>query len=293
MLTITDTTTGTVSKVEPADVAEAISPWFEDAPADVVTAIEDLQEALLVGEAYEDYTRYLDIVIEDFGPELDPWPTSAGYNHILPLEEYAALARCGVDTALKLSGEMGAPTLLVRHAFIKRALGVARLREAQAGDRKTVAAIFREAHQVAHAKWLAEHEELYSGARMSGPGLDVMRQMIGVSQRELAHDLKIHERTVRAWKATRSDYATPSAGIAAEMWQAVTKRVSDIQELIRSGEERGSHDCPIFTVHDDPGLVQLAATLLAAQGRRFNIDPTLCPHGADERFCYRCALDAV
>ena len=281
MLTITCTTTGAVTTCEPEAVAESIRPWFEDAPADVEAAIEDLQEALLAGEAYEEYTRYLDLTIENFGPEMPVWPSNAAYNQLLSLAEYAVLARCGVDTALKLSGEMGASTVLVRHAFIKRALGVARLREAQAGDCKAVAAIFREAHQVAHATWLAEHEELYSGARMSGPGLDVMRQIIGVSQRELAHDLKIHERTVRAWKATHADYATPSAGIATEMWSAVTKRVADIQELIHLGEERGSYECPIFTVHDDPGLVQLAATLLATQGRRFNIDPigdTPCTH---------------
>ena len=293
MLTITDTTTGTVATCEPADVAETIRPWFQDAPEDVLIAIDNLQDAILSGESYDDYARYLDITIEDFGPELDPWPTNAGYNHILPLEEYAVLARCGVDKALKLSGEMGAPTLLVRQAFIKRALGVARMRDAQTDDRKLAANIFREAHQVASARWQEEHEELYRGDRMTGPALDVMRQVLGMTQRELAHDLKVDERTVRAWKDSRATYATPSPGIASEMWDALDRQLDDARALIARGEERGSVQCPIFTVHDDQAQVQTAALLLAIEGRRFNIDPTLCEHDQDERFCPRCLLEAL
>ena len=111
-----------------------------------------------------------------------------------------------------------------------------------------------------------------------------------MSNRELAHDLKVDERTVRAWTKGRDGYSTPPAGVTNEVAVALHIQIGAARALIDAGVERGSHGCPVFTTHDDPTLVLIAATLLAAEGRRFNIDPLLCPHEMDPQFCPRCFL---
>lgn len=46
MITITDTITGATATVETFDVAETVLGWNPDAPADVATAAQDLQDAI-------------------------------------------------------------------------------------------------------------------------------------------------------------------------------------------------------------------------------------------------------
>lgn len=294
MLKITDTDTGQIVTCEPEEIREKIAPWFEDAPEDsreeVMQVIQDLQEAWTTGGDSESCEQYLGVkVTYEEEPLLQEWPTRKGYGQLLPREKARLLTRCHIDQALYLSGEMG-DTTLVRHAFILRTLGVARLEDAQTSDRKTVTQIFREAHAKAHAEWEDEQEDIYSGERLTGPAIDTVRQIIGASNRELAHDLRVDERTVRAWTKGRDGYSTPPAGVTNEVAVALHIQIGAARALIDAGVERGSHGCPVFTTHDDPTLVLIAATLLAAEGRRFNIDPLLCPHEMDPQFCPRCFL---
>lgn len=49
-ITVTDTAAGQTATIDPADLADTISPWFVDAPAEVLDAIERLQAALLASD---------------------------------------------------------------------------------------------------------------------------------------------------------------------------------------------------------------------------------------------------
>lgn len=65
MLTITDTvgTSGSVT-VEAYDVAEAITPWYPEAPAEVHAVIANLQEAINAGGDESGWATYLGITVE-------------------------------------------------------------------------------------------------------------------------------------------------------------------------------------------------------------------------------------
>lgn len=64
-VTITDTvgTSGTVL-VESTDVAEAITPWYPEAPQEVLDVIQTLQKNLNEGRSYTEELEYLGITIE-------------------------------------------------------------------------------------------------------------------------------------------------------------------------------------------------------------------------------------
>ena len=111
-----------------------------------------------------------------------------------------------------------------------------------------------------------------------------------MSNRELAHDLKVDERTVRAWTKGREGYATPPIGVTEELTAALDAEIEAARALIGRGKSRGTVTCPVFTTHNDQALVQVAVTILAAEGRRFNIDPLLCVHDRDAQFCPKCFL---
>lgn len=284
MLTITNLDTGEWRTCShPEDIPALITPRFPDAPEEVTDAVEAMAQT----------ADYLRITVEETPDEVEPldsMPSLRALSTILPLEDYQLLSRVGVDKALHLSGEMDHDTSLTRIAFIKRAVGIEKARKAWSLDRKGLASAFREAHAVAHAKWEAERAEIYRGDRLTGPALDIMREAMGASQRELAHDLKVNPDTIRAWKTGKKGYALPSVGISAEMRGALAATIVNAHILIDRAVERGTPECPIFTKTDDPTLVKIAAILLASQGRRFNIDTLLCRHDDDEKTCPRCYL---
>ena len=296
MLTITNLDTGErVTCDHPEDIPALITPWYPDAPEEVNNAIEAMRDwwdntSVEMAQTADHLRITVESTPDDDLEPLDSMPSLRTLSTILPLEDYQLLSRVGVDRALRLSGEMPHGTTLTRIAFIKRAAGIEKAREAWELDRKGLAAAFREAHTVAHAKWEAERAEIYAGGRLTGPALDIMREAMGVSQRELAHDLKVNPDTIRAWKAGKKSYALPSAGISAEMRGALAATIVNANLLIDHAAERGTAECPIFTKADDPALVRIAAILLASQGRRFNIDTTLCRHDDDEKTCPRCYL---
>jgi hypothetical protein len=64
MITVTDTITGRSVTVERYEVADAITPWYPDAPADVTTAIADLQDGITRGEYLGDLVEFLSIEVE-------------------------------------------------------------------------------------------------------------------------------------------------------------------------------------------------------------------------------------
>ena len=295
MLTITNLDTGEWRTCShPEDIPALITPWFPDAPEEVTDAVEAMAEWWSDTSAEMAQTAdYPRITVEETPDEVEPldsMPSLRALSTILPLEDYQLLARVGVDKALRLSGNLDHDTTLTRIAFIKRAVGIEKAREAWGLDRKGLAAAFREAHAVAHAKWEAERAEIYAGVRLTGPALDVTREAMGVSQRELAHDLGVNPDTVRAWKAGKKSYALPSRGISAEMRGALAATIVNARLLIERGIGRGTADCPVFTKADDQALVRIAAILLANEGRRFNIDTLLCRHDDDEKTCPRCYL---
>lgn len=63
-VTITDTagTSGTIT-TELDTVATAITPWYPDAPATILDAIDDLQAHLLTGEDYTAAAEFLGILV--------------------------------------------------------------------------------------------------------------------------------------------------------------------------------------------------------------------------------------
>ena len=310
MLKITDTFTGAQATCDhPEDIPDLIRPWYPDAPEEVNKASAAMSEWWSDTSADMAQTAgYLGIEVETIDDDTTDtfdtvrevlrhvksrgfhFPTGATLNTFLPLEDYAVLARTSADVALRRSGEMEHDTFWVRIAFIKRALGIAKAREAYDLDRKEIAAIFRGAHAVAHARWAEERAELYRGDRLTGPALDATRVALGVSKRSLAHDLRISEDTVKAWASGREGYALPAAGIATELRDALKARIEQARVLIEKGEVRGSAECPIFTLSDDASLLPLVAILLTLEERRFNVDTSLCEHGQDQAFCYQCLL---
>ena len=54
-----------------------------------------------------------------------------------------------------------------------------------------------------------------------------------MSNRELAHDLKVDERTVRAWTKGREGYATPPIGVTEELTAALDAG-ADIRDIMAS-----------------------------------------------------------
>lgn len=64
MYEITDTagTSGAVT-VEAYDVADAIRPWYPEAPSEVADAIDELQDRLLRGQDTGAITEYLSVTI--------------------------------------------------------------------------------------------------------------------------------------------------------------------------------------------------------------------------------------
>lgn len=63
MFTITDQTTGQSVTVEAAQIAEAIAPWFPEAPAEVAAAIEDLEARARRSQYTGDVAAYLGVTI--------------------------------------------------------------------------------------------------------------------------------------------------------------------------------------------------------------------------------------
>jgi hypothetical protein len=62
---ITDTITGQMVTVEHADqIAQAIKPWFPQAPSTVYESIDDLQVVAMRGDYTGDHETYLAIRIE-------------------------------------------------------------------------------------------------------------------------------------------------------------------------------------------------------------------------------------
>ena len=296
MLNITNLDTGErVTCDHPEDIPALITPWFPAAPEEVASAIEAMADWWADTSAEMAQTAdYLRITVEETPDEVEPsgsMPSLRTLSAILPLEDYQLLARVGIDKALHLSGEMDHDTSLTRIAFIKRAAGIEKAREAWGLDRKGLADAFREAHTVAHAKWESERAEIYRGDRLTGPALDIMREAMGVSQRDLAYGLRINPDTIRAWKTGKKSYALPSVEISAEVRGAIAVNIFNARLLIDRAVERGTAECPIFISADDPALVRIAAILLANEGRRFNIDTTLCRHNDDEKTCSRCYLN--
>ena len=69
-ITITDTTTDATVTCDPYDLAETITPWYPDAPQEVLDAITELQQ-LLTTERYpyiDGLCTYLAITIEAAQP---------------------------------------------------------------------------------------------------------------------------------------------------------------------------------------------------------------------------------
>lgn len=64
-VTITDTAgTSGATTVEAHDIAETIRPWYPEAPAEVVAAVDDLERAVLRGEDAGALTEYLGVTVE-------------------------------------------------------------------------------------------------------------------------------------------------------------------------------------------------------------------------------------
>lgn len=66
LIKVTDTagTSGTIT-VDSHDLAETITPWYPEAPAEVYTAIDDLQAAILRGDhTQHDLATYLALEIQ-------------------------------------------------------------------------------------------------------------------------------------------------------------------------------------------------------------------------------------
>ena len=59
-----------------------------------------------------------------------------------------------------------------------------------------------------------------------------------MSNRELAHDLKVDERTVRAWTKGREGYATPPIGVTEELTAALDAEI-EAARAHRPWEESG------------------------------------------------------
>ena len=69
-ITITDTITGRTVTCDPYDLAEAITPWYPDAPQEVLDAIAELHQ-LLTTERYPDIDglcTYLAVTVEAAQP---------------------------------------------------------------------------------------------------------------------------------------------------------------------------------------------------------------------------------
>lgn len=64
MITITDHISGQTVTCATCDVAEAISPWYPQAPAEVTGAVQRLEDALRAGTDLGDLAEFLDVSIE-------------------------------------------------------------------------------------------------------------------------------------------------------------------------------------------------------------------------------------
>lgn len=69
-ITVTDTAAGQTATIHPSDLTETISPWFAEAPPEVLDAIERLQVALLASDRRDrdparELAAYLAITIEE------------------------------------------------------------------------------------------------------------------------------------------------------------------------------------------------------------------------------------
>ncbi len=288
MLTITDINTGQTVQAELEDAAETLTVWFEG----MDETIRRLQAALDAGQPTAGLEAELGIRIET-EPTIHEWPTPAQYNALITDEDYTRLTQAPIDEALALSGEIGRSTLLTRQAYTKRAAGTWALKAALTHDERAVRKAFREAHTIAHQRMIDERRDIATGQRLTGAALDALREVMGVKQAVLAHDLGINERTLRGWRTTGSAYGGPSAGVTDEMWTATREWLRQVHGLLETARQRGSVECPIFAPHDDPALVQAAILLTIEQGGRFNIDPHMCIHDQNRYECYQCTIDQV
>jgi hypothetical protein len=63
-VSIVDQNAPHVATVDADDIAETITPWFPQAPAEVLDAIEQLQAAVLAGEYHGELAAYLGLVVQ-------------------------------------------------------------------------------------------------------------------------------------------------------------------------------------------------------------------------------------
>ena len=63
MFTITDNITGQAVTVEYFDIAEAIAPWYPEAPVEITEAIATLETAVTRGESTHELEALLDVTV--------------------------------------------------------------------------------------------------------------------------------------------------------------------------------------------------------------------------------------
>lgn len=211
----------------PEDLRARVDP---DTASDMLAAYDDMADYAahnVNAEEGESALHYLalDLTAEEAEIDLPRWPRE--YGPYLSEVDAQEITRSTETRALTISGEMGAPTDLVRMAYIKRVQGRAAVtaaeREAnraedeggEAAARKAVAAAFKVAYAHARKRWEADHADARTGRRMAGPILLALRTAMGLSQDGLAGHLRVSRETVRDWEAGR--YLVP-VGATREVW---------------------------------------------------------------------------
>lgn len=201
-----------------------------DPMAEAMEAVAGMATAMAAGVRADvdyDVLAYLglDLEHEDEGEVIARWPEE--YGPYLSEKGAQVLTRAPIEQALTYSGEFGYDTDLVRVAYIKRVRGraaataaekVANAAEETGGEataRKAIATAFRAAHEAARARWQNERDDFLSGKRIAASVLVAMRQVMRLSQNDLASALKISRRTLRDWETGR--LPVPS-GATAEVW---------------------------------------------------------------------------
>ena len=62
--TITDTTTGATATTDAYGIAESIRPWYPEATDDILTAIDDLENAVRSHAYYGELAAYLGVEVD-------------------------------------------------------------------------------------------------------------------------------------------------------------------------------------------------------------------------------------